>query len=75
MAPPPPPRGRGGGDMMMSSQTISLHFHTLFIVIKNIFDIDFSQNAARNIALRPTPVSPLRDMTSYYKDYSLFKIS
>ena len=39
MAPPPPPRGRGGGDMMMSSQTISLHFHTLFIVIKNIFDI------------------------------------
>jgi len=40
--------------------------------IKNIFDIDFSQNAARNIALRPTPVSPLRDMTSYYKDYSLF---
>ena len=40
--------------------------------IKNIFDIDFSENAARNIALRPTPVSPLRDMTSYYKDYSLF---
>ena len=40
--------------------------------IKNIFDIDFSQNAARNIALRPTPVSPLRDMTTFYKDYSLF---
>jgi len=40
--------------------------------IKNIFDIDFSENAARNIALRPTPVSPLRDMTTFYKDYSLF---
>jgi len=40
--------------------------------IKNIFDIDFSQNAARNIALRPTPVSPLRDMTTFFRDYSLF---
>lgn len=40
--------------------------------IKNIFDIDFSENAARNIALRPTPVSPLRDMTTFFKEYSLF---
>ena len=40
--------------------------------IKNIFDIDFSENASRNISLRPTPVSPLRDMTTFYKDYSLF---
>jgi hypothetical protein len=40
--------------------------------IKNIFDIDYTTNAARNISLRPTQVSPLRDMTTFYKDYSLF---
>ena len=40
--------------------------------IKNIFDIDFTTNAARNILLRPTPVSPLRDMTTNYLKYSLF---
>jgi hypothetical protein len=40
--------------------------------IKNIFDIDYSVNASTNIALRPTPVSPLRALTPNYKDYSLF---
>ena len=40
--------------------------------IKNIFDIDYTTNAARNVSLRATPVSPLRALTSTYKDYSLF---
>ena len=40
--------------------------------VKNIFDIDYTTNAARNVSLRPTKVSPLRDMTNNYKDYSLF---
>jgi hypothetical protein len=40
--------------------------------IKNIFDIDYTTHAARNISLRPTPVSPLRDLTSNYLKYSLF---
>jgi hypothetical protein len=40
--------------------------------IKNIFDIDYSVNAERNISLRPTPVSPLRALTTRYQDYSLF---
>lgn len=40
--------------------------------IKNIFDIDYTTNAVRNISLRPIPVSPLRALTSTYKDYSLF---
>lgn len=40
--------------------------------IKNIFDIDYSVNSARNISLRPTEVSELRDLTSFFRDYSLF---
>jgi len=40
--------------------------------IKNIFDIDYSENAERNISLRPTEVSYLRNLTKNYLDYSLF---
>jgi hypothetical protein len=40
--------------------------------IKNIFDIDYTVNAGRNISLRPVKVSPMRDMTSNYRNYSLF---
>lgn len=40
--------------------------------IKNIFDIDYTVNASRNVALRPTTVSPLRALTPNYKEYSLF---
>jgi len=41
-------------------------------IVKNIFDIDFTENATRNIALRPTEVSYLRNLTTYYTDYALF---
>jgi hypothetical protein len=40
--------------------------------IKNIFDIDYTVNSARNISLRPTAVSPMRDMSTNYRNYSLF---
>ena len=38
----------------------------------NPFDIDYSVNAARNISVRPYPLSPLRDMTSNYNKYALY---
>ncbi len=47
-------------------------FHVDVTRIKNIFDIDYTTNAARNVSLRPSKVSPLRALTSTYKDYSLF---
>jgi hypothetical protein len=40
--------------------------------IRNPFDIDFSENAARNILLKEVEVSPLRDMTANFKKYSLY---
>lgn len=40
--------------------------------IKNPFDIDFSENADRNISVRPINVSSLRNLTSNYSKYSLF---
>ena len=40
--------------------------------IRNPFDIDYSENAARNILLKEVEVSPLRDMTATFKNYSLF---
>lgn len=40
--------------------------------IKNIFDIDFTENASRNISLRPSEVSYLRNLTNNYIDYALF---
>jgi len=40
--------------------------------IRNPFDIDFSQNATRNILLKEIEVSPLRDMTVNFQKYSLY---
>jgi len=40
--------------------------------LKNYFDIDYSQNADRNISVRPMEVSPLRNLTRNYLKYSLF---
>ena len=40
--------------------------------IKNPFNIDFTVNAAANLLVRETPVSYLRDITSFYNRYSLF---
>ncbi len=40
--------------------------------IRNPFDIDYSENAARNILLKEVEVSPLRDMTANFKKYSLY---
>jgi hypothetical protein len=39
---------------------------------KNNFDIDYSENADRNISVRPFEVSPLRNLTRSYLKYSLF---
>jgi hypothetical protein len=40
--------------------------------IRNPFDIDYSVNAARNILLKEIEISPLRDMTATFKNYSLY---
>ena len=40
--------------------------------LKNYFDIDYSVNADRNIAVRPMEVSPLRNLTRNFLKYSLF---
>lgn len=40
--------------------------------IKNILDIDYTVNAARNISLRPSEVSYLRNLTDNYTDFALF---
>jgi hypothetical protein len=40
--------------------------------IRNPFDIDFSENAERNLLLKESEVSPLRNMKDYYKQYSLY---
>ena len=40
--------------------------------IKNPFDIDFSVNATRNLSLREIPVSPLRNFTTAFTNYSLY---
>ena len=39
---------------------------------KNNFDIDYSENADRNISVRPMEVSPLRNLTRNFLKYSLF---
>ena len=40
--------------------------------IKNPFDIDYSQNADRNMSLRPMDVSPYRNLNKTYLRYSMF---
>jgi len=40
--------------------------------IRNPFDIDYSVNATRNLALKEFEVSPLRNLTKEYSKYSLF---
>lgn len=40
--------------------------------IKNPFDIDFSENADRNMSLRPMETSPYRNLTRMFLRYSLF---
>ena len=47
-------------------------FEMYITSIRNPFDIDFSQTATRNILLKEIEVSPLRDMTATFKNYSLF---
>jgi hypothetical protein len=39
---------------------------------KNAFDIDYSENADRNISVRPFETSPLRNLTRNYLKYALF---
>lgn len=38
----------------------------------NPFDIDFSVNSTRNLSLKETEISPLRNLTVEYSKYSLF---
>ena len=40
--------------------------------IRNPFEIDFTNNSTRNIALKEIQVSPLRDFTKEFSKYSLF---
>ena len=40
--------------------------------IRNPFDVDFTTNSTRNLELREIQVSPLRNMTTQYKKYSLY---
>ena len=40
--------------------------------LRNQFDIDFSDNATRNLELREIPVSPLRNLTLEYSKYALY---
>jgi hypothetical protein len=40
--------------------------------IRNPFDIDFTVNATRNLDLREVQVSPLRNMTTQFANYSLY---
>ncbi len=42
------------------------------IKISNPLDIDYSENATRNISVRPYEVSPLRNMTVEFEKYALF---
>ena len=39
---------------------------------KNTFDIDYSENADRNISVRPLEVSPLRNLTRHFLKYAMF---
>jgi len=39
---------------------------------KNPFDIDYSENATRNISVRPFAVSPLRNLTEQYGKYAIY---
>jgi len=40
--------------------------------IRNPFEIDYTVNSTRNLELREIKVSPLRDMTTQYVNYSLY---
>ena len=40
--------------------------------IRNPFEIDFTENATRNLSLRELPVSPLRNLTVEFLKYSLY---
>jgi hypothetical protein len=42
------------------------------IKVYNPLDIDYSENATRNISVRPYEVSPLRNMTAEFEKYALF---
>ena len=39
---------------------------------KNNFDIDYSENADRNISVRPLEVSPLRNLTRNFLKYAMY---
>lgn len=41
-------------------------------LFRNPFEIDFSQNAKRNIEVKPFPISPIRALTPNFEKYSLY---
>ena len=43
--------------------------------IRNPFEVDFTVNSTRNLELREITVSPLRDMTVQYANYSLYYLN
>ena len=54
----------------------SLNDETTFsidsVFFRNPFEIDFSENAERNIEVRPYPIHPIRALTSKYESYALY---
>lgn len=52
-----------------NSTTFNINIERFF----NPFDIDYSENAARNISVRPLEVNPLRNLTDSFSRYSVFK--
>ncbi len=41
-------------------------------LIRNPFEIDFSENADRNLSLRPNSISKYRNLTDNFEDYALY---
>ena len=52
----------------------SLNDETTFsidsVFFRNPFEVDFSENAARNIEVRPYPIHPIRALTSEFENYA-----
>jgi len=64
--------GETASNISYDSKNDETTFEVNTSLIRNPFEIDYSVNSARNIQVRPYPVSTYRDLTNNFESYSLY---
>ena len=59
-------------NIIYNDVTNETNFNLDLARLRNPFEVDFTINSTRNLQLREVQVSPLRDMTLQYANYSLY---